>query len=55
MFLKMSQNSQETSVSQAPFTVPDVRNTTLLKRDSDTGMSISARSNLRKSLLNAGV
>ena len=45
----------ETSMSEAPFTVPDVRNTTLLKRDSDTGMSISAILSLRKSLLNAGV
>ena len=45
----------ETSVSEASFTVPDVRNTTLLKRDSDTGMSISAILSLRKSFLNAGV
>ena len=45
----------ETSMSEAPFTVPDVRNTTFLKRDSDTGMPISAILSLRKSLLNAGV
>ena len=45
----------ETSVSGPPFTVPDVRNTTLLKSDSDTGISISAILSLRKSLLNAGV
>ena len=45
----------ETSVSEATFTVPDVGNTTLLKRDSDTGISISAILSLRKFLLNAGV
>lgn len=45
----------EASVSESPFTVLDVRNTTLLKSDSDTGISISAILSLRKSLLNAGV
>ena len=45
----------KTSVSESLFTVPDVRNTTSLKRDPNTGISISAILSLRKSLLNAGV
>ena len=54
-FLKCCKIHLKASVSESLFTVPDVRNTTSLKRDPNTRISISAILSLRKSLLNAGV